>query len=240
MGRGLPAHPRRHRPELLQPEDRQVGPEEPRMAAGLRPVQRADHQGPPAGAGPGEPEPVGAHQVRQVPGRQDPGLGTGHLGLEVRLGPQRRHADRRTSTTKVDTWQYPALRSRRQDLRLERSRLRLRHPGEVEAQGRGHAARRVPRRAASRSPTQLVASGAAPARDDIANVKPFADEPKLVQAGKDLATSLYVPTGDGSEQIAQAVANATELILQGKADGKQAYESFVKDATDLLGPNLVK
>jgi multiple sugar transport system substrate-binding protein len=87
---------------------------------------------------------------------------------------------------------------------------------------------------------QLVASGAAPVRDDIANIKPFSGEPKLVQAGKDLASSLYVPTGDGSEQIAQAVANATESILQGKATGQQAYDAFVKDATDLLGPALVK
>jgi multiple sugar transport system substrate-binding protein len=49
-----------------------------------------------------------------------------------------------------------------------------------------------------------------------------------------------VVTGDGADQIGQAVATATEMILSGEADGQQAYDAFVKDATDLLGPNLVK
>jgi multiple sugar transport system substrate-binding protein len=30
------------------------------------------------------------------------------------------------------------------------------------------------------------------------------------------------------------------MMSSGKANGEEAYESFVKDATDLLGPNLVK
>lgn len=87
---------------------------------------------------------------------------------------------------------------------------------------------------------QLVASGAASPRDDISDVKPYADEPELLQAGVDQETSVFVPTGDGSDQIAQAVASATELILTGEADGQEAYEAFVADATELLGPNLVK
>jgi multiple sugar transport system substrate-binding protein len=49
-----------------------------------------------------------------------------------------------------------------------------------------------------------------------------------------------VVTGDGTDQIGQAVASATELILSGKADGQEAYDAFVKNATDLLGPTLVK
>lgn len=87
---------------------------------------------------------------------------------------------------------------------------------------------------------QLVASGSASPRDDLLDVEPFASEPKLLQATKDLETSVYVGTGDGSDQISQAVADATELIISGKADGAAAYESFVKNATDLLGPDLVK
>ena len=60
------------------------------------------------------------------------------------------------------------------------------------------------------------------------------------QAGEDLADSVFVVTGDGTDQIGQAVASATELILSGKADGQEAYDAFVKNATDLLGPTLVK
>jgi multiple sugar transport system substrate-binding protein len=87
---------------------------------------------------------------------------------------------------------------------------------------------------------QLTASGAASARDDLDDVAPYSEEPHLLQAGEDLADSIFVVTGDGTDQIGQAVASATELILSGKADGQQAYDAFVKDATDLLGPSLVK
>ncbi|MDD7928326.1 ABC transporter substrate-binding protein [Microbacterium thalli] len=87
---------------------------------------------------------------------------------------------------------------------------------------------------------QLVASGAASARDDLDDVAPYSGEPQLLQAGEDLSNSVFVVTGDGADQISQAVATATELILSGSADGQQAYEAFVKDATELLGPSLVK
>jgi multiple sugar transport system substrate-binding protein len=86
---------------------------------------------------------------------------------------------------------------------------------------------------------QLVASGAASARDDLDDVAPYSEEPQLLQAGKDLEGSVYVVTGDGASQIGQAVATATEMILSG-ASGQEAYDAFVADATDLLGPNLVK
>ncbi len=87
---------------------------------------------------------------------------------------------------------------------------------------------------------QLVASGAASARDDLNDVAPYSEEPQLLQAGEDLGESVFVVTGDGAAQVGQAVASATELILSGQADGQQAYDAFVKDATDLLGPGLVK
>jgi len=141
--------------------------------------------------------------------------------------------------TKVDTWQYPAMEAGGKTYGW--SGLGSSY-GIPEKSDHKEEAMLLAQYLSSGKPLAqvLVASGAAPVRDDIADIKPFADEPKLVQAGKDLASSLYVPTGDGSEQIAQAVANATELILQGKADGKEAYDSFVKNATDLLGPTLVK
>lgn len=87
---------------------------------------------------------------------------------------------------------------------------------------------------------QLVASGAASARDDLDDVAPYSEEPQLLQAGEDLAGSVFVVTGDGVSQISQAVATATEMILSGEATGQEAYDAFVADATDLLGPNLVK
>jgi multiple sugar transport system substrate-binding protein len=87
---------------------------------------------------------------------------------------------------------------------------------------------------------QLTASGAASARDDLDDVAPYSGEPRLLEAGEDLADSIYVVTGDGADQIGQAVASATELILSGEADGQEAYDAFVKNATDLLGPTLVK
>ncbi|MCU1551724.1 MAG: hypothetical protein JWR36_2284 [Glaciihabitans sp.] len=141
--------------------------------------------------------------------------------------------------TKVDTWQYPAMDAGGKTYGW--SGLGSSYGIAAKSQHK-EAAMLLAEYLSSGVPLadQLVASGAAPVRDDIANIKPFSGEPKLVQAGKDLASSLYVPTGDGSEQIAQAVANATESILQGKATGQQAYDAFVKDATDLLGPALVK
>ncbi|CAH0182350.1 ABC transporter substrate-binding protein [Microbacterium sp. Bi128] len=87
---------------------------------------------------------------------------------------------------------------------------------------------------------QLVASGAASARDDLNDVAPYSEEPQLLQAGEDLSESVFVVTGDGAAQIGQAVATATEMILSGQANGQQAYDAFVADATDLLGPSLVK
>ncbi|BDI22290.1 ABC transporter substrate-binding protein [Herbiconiux sp. L3-i23] len=86
---------------------------------------------------------------------------------------------------------------------------------------------------------QLVASGAASARDDLDDVAPYSEEPQLLQAGEDLKESVFIVTGDGAEQIAQAVASATELILSG-ASGQEAYDAFVANATELLGPALVK
>jgi multiple sugar transport system substrate-binding protein len=142
-------------------------------------------------------------------------------------------------TTKVDTWQYPALREGDKPFGWSGLGFGFAIPEKSEHK---EEAMLLAQYLSSGEPLaqQLVTSGAAAPRDDLADVKPYADEPKLVQAGKDLATSVYVPTGDGSEQIAQAVASATELIISGEADGAEAYDSFVKDATDLLGPNLVE
>jgi multiple sugar transport system substrate-binding protein len=141
--------------------------------------------------------------------------------------------------TKVDTWQYPALRDGDEPFGWSGLGFGFAIPEKSEHKDEAMLLAQYLSSGEALA-NQLVASGAAAPRDDMADVKPLADEPKLLQAGEDLATSVYVPTGDGSDQIAQAIASATELILAGKADGQEAYDAFVKDATDLLGPNLVK
>jgi multiple sugar transport system substrate-binding protein len=141
--------------------------------------------------------------------------------------------------SKVDTWQYPALSSG--DKTFGWSGLGFSYAIPEKSKNKD-AAMLLAEYLSTGKPLadQLVASGAAAVRDDEATVQPYANEPKLLQAGKDLASSVYVPTGDGSDQISQAIATATESIISGKANGSQAYDSFVKDATDLLGPTLVK
>jgi multiple sugar transport system substrate-binding protein len=139
----------------------------------------------------------------------------------------------------VDTWQYPALRTG--DKPYGWSGLGFGYAIPEKSEHKDEAMQLAEYLSSGEAlAEQLVTSGAASPRDDLADVKPYADEPKLLQAGEDLSSSVYVPTGDGSEQIAQAVASATELIINGDADGAEAYESFVANATDLLGPNLVK
>lgn len=86
---------------------------------------------------------------------------------------------------------------------------------------------------------QLVATGAAAPRSGISTLAPYKSEPSLLDAESKLKTSILPPQGDGSDQISQAVQNATEKILIGKADGAQAASSFATDAADLLGPDLV-
>ncbi|MFJ6677887.1 ABC transporter substrate-binding protein [Microbacterium sp. NPDC091382] len=140
---------------------------------------------------------------------------------------------------KVSTWQYPALAAGDQPYGWSSTGGGYAIPEKSEKK---EAAMEFIKYLSSGKPLaeQLTASGAASARDDLDDVAPYSEEPHLLQAGKDLADSVYVVTGDGADQIAQAVSTATEKILSGEADGRQAYESFVKDATDLLGPSLVK
>jgi multiple sugar transport system substrate-binding protein len=140
---------------------------------------------------------------------------------------------------KVDTWQYPALRDGDQPFGWSPPGFGYAVP---ESSEHKEEALLLAEYLSTGEPLarQLVASGAASPRDDLADVEPLASEPKLLQAGDDLADSVFVPTGDGADQVSQAVATATELILNGDADGEEAYEAFKEDATDLLGPALVK
>lgn len=86
---------------------------------------------------------------------------------------------------------------------------------------------------------QLVAIGAAAPRSGISDIEPYKSQPSLLDAEAKLKTSVVAPAGDGVDQVSQAVQTATEKILTGDADGKQAAQSFASDAANLLGSSLV-
>jgi multiple sugar transport system substrate-binding protein len=87
---------------------------------------------------------------------------------------------------------------------------------------------------------QLVAVGAAAPRSGIDSLEPYSGQPTLLEAGKQLTTSVSFPTRPGQDEISQAVAEATEAILTGKMDGPAAAEDFAKKATELLGEDQVE
>lgn len=87
---------------------------------------------------------------------------------------------------------------------------------------------------------QLVAVGAAAPRTGIDSVAPYSQAPELVATGKELQTSRSFITRPGQDQIAQAVAEATEGILTGKMDGDAAADAFAESVTELLGPDMVE
>jgi multiple sugar transport system substrate-binding protein len=86
---------------------------------------------------------------------------------------------------------------------------------------------------------QLVKTGAAAPRSGISGIEPYKSEPTLLDAEAKLKTSVPAPVGDGADQVSQAVQDATEKILTGDANGKQAAKSFAADAASLLGNSLV-
>jgi multiple sugar transport system substrate-binding protein len=87
---------------------------------------------------------------------------------------------------------------------------------------------------------QLVAVGAAAPRSGIDTIAPYSTQPTLLDAGKRLSESISFPTRPGQDEIAQAVAEATEGILTGKMDGPAAAAAFAESATELLGPDQVE
>jgi multiple sugar transport system substrate-binding protein len=87
---------------------------------------------------------------------------------------------------------------------------------------------------------QLVAVGAAAPRSGIDGIAPYSSQRTLIETGKQLATSRSFPPRPGQDQIAQAVAEATEGILTGKMDGAAAAAAFADSAKELLGPDQVE
>jgi multiple sugar transport system substrate-binding protein len=87
---------------------------------------------------------------------------------------------------------------------------------------------------------QLVAVGAAAPRSGIDDLAPYSSQPTLIEAGRELATSRSFAPRPGQDQIAQAVAEATEGILTGKINGAEAAKLFAERAEELLGPDQVE
>jgi multiple sugar transport system substrate-binding protein len=82
-----------------------------------------------------------------------------------------------------------------------------------------------------------VTIGAASPRDDLANVKPYSDNPHLLAAEKQLAGARSFPPPDGTDKIMQAVEDATEAVITKQMSGDQAAAMFADKAKQLLGPD---
>lgn len=138
---------------------------------------------------------------------------------------------------KVDTWNYPAVDGQPYAV----SSVGFEY--EVTAKTKyPDAAVELAKWLSSGQPLaeQLVAVGAAAPRSGVDNVAPYSTQQYLIDTEKHLATSRSFAPRPGQDQISQAVGQATEDILTGKADGQAAAKTFAKNASDLLGPDQVE
>lgn len=142
-------------------------------------------------------------------------------------------------TSKVATWDYPAPAAGRQPYSVGGVAFsytitaKTKHPDESLALAEYLSS-------GSAMAQQLVAVGAAAPRSGIDGIAPYSGQPTLLDAEKKVQTSVSFPTRPGQDQVAQAVGEATESILTGKADGAGAAAAFAKNAADLLGPSMVE
>jgi multiple sugar transport system substrate-binding protein len=88
--------------------------------------------------------------------------------------------------------------------------------------------------------TDITAVGNLAPRDDIQTVEPYASAPYLIAMEKLLPSGRSFKPQVGIDKIQQAVGDATEQILLGKADGAAAAALFAQEASDLLGPDAVE
>jgi multiple sugar transport system substrate-binding protein len=84
-----------------------------------------------------------------------------------------------------------------------------------------------------------VTIGAAAPRDDLAQLKPYSDQPQLLAAEKQLANARSFPPPEGTDKFQQAVADATEAVISKKANADQAATMLANEAKQLLGPDKV-
>lgn len=141
-------------------------------------------------------------------------------------------------TDKVATWDYPAISSGDEPYSTSGVGFSYavsqstEHPEEAVALAQYLSSGKALAK-------QLVTIGAASPRSDLGDVEPYASEPTLLDAESRLASSKSFPNRPGQDQVAQAVAEATESILTGDADGEAAAAEFAENAADLLGPSMV-
>lgn len=86
---------------------------------------------------------------------------------------------------------------------------------------------------------QLEAVGSASPREGISDLEPYASDPALLDAETKLQDAISPPLGEGSDQISQAVQNATESILTGNATGAEAAAAFADEVREFLDPSFV-
>jgi multiple sugar transport system substrate-binding protein len=86
----------------------------------------------------------------------------------------------------------------------------------------------------------ITAVGSLSPRNDIQSVTPYSKQAVLVRSERQLAHAKFFRPGPGIAKIQQAVGQATEDILTGKADGPAAAAEFTKQATRLLGSQHVE
>ncbi|QPZ39420.1 ABC transporter substrate-binding protein [Paramicrobacterium chengjingii] len=86
---------------------------------------------------------------------------------------------------------------------------------------------------------QLAVVGAASPREGISDIEPYASEPTLLDAESKLTNAIAPPTGEGSDQVSQAVQHATAQILTGDANGKQAAKEFANEVREFLDPSFI-
>ena len=88
--------------------------------------------------------------------------------------------------------------------------------------------------------TYAAAVGDLAARDDLATVAPYSDLPILVKGLDYLKTGKSFVYPIGIAKIQEAIAKATEDVINGKMDAAAAAEEFAKIATDGLGADKVE
>lgn len=184
------------------------------------------------------PEPWQPTKYTAFPAGTLPVAAQGTWGWRYDWGPEGA-APIKGLTDKVATWEYPAPAAGGQPYAVGgvgfnyEVSAKSAHPDEAVALAQWLSS-------GSAMADQLVAVGAAAPRSGIDTTAPYSAQPTLLEAGKQLTSSVSFPTRPGQDEIAQAVGEATEGILTGKMDGPAAAAEFAKNATQLLGADQVE
>ena len=184
------------------------------------------------------PEPWQPTKYKDFPAGTLPVAAQGTWGWRYDWGPEGA-APIKDLTDKVATWQYPPAAAGGQPYAVGgvafsyEVSATTHHPDEAVELAKWLSSGKA-------MAEQLVAVGAAAPRSGIDSLAPYSEQPTLLDAGKQLTTSVSFPTRPGQDEIAQAVGEATEGILTGKMDGPAAAQAFAESATELLGEDAVE